>query len=138
VPGFSTFYGRFVEDDLSILVLSNLGGFDAGGLARSIANRMLDLPEPLRIPVTLPGEALERIAGTYREVMDRLEIRREGERLVASDRLAGELVAMDEQNFALASDPDVTVRFEDERGGQFHEARVVVPFHWFNATRVEE
>jgi CubicO group peptidase (beta-lactamase class C family) len=138
VPGFSAFYGRFVEDDVSMLVLSNLGSFDAAGLARSITNRVLDLPEPRYVAVTVPREALERIAGTYRGLTERLEVQREGERLVASDRLTGELVPLDERTFALAGSPDVTLRFEDERDGRFHEARVVVPFYWFNATRVEE
>ncbi len=55
VPGFSSFFGRFMDDGLTIIALSNLGGFDAAGLAADIANQALDLPLPERTPVAVPA-----------------------------------------------------------------------------------
>ncbi|HEY7976389.1 MAG TPA: serine hydrolase domain-containing protein, partial [Ktedonobacterales bacterium] len=46
VPGCTAFYGRFPDDDLSIIVLSNWNLFDSGGLAAPIADLLLDLPTP--------------------------------------------------------------------------------------------
>jgi len=138
VPGYSAFFGRFIEEGLTIVVLSNLGGYDAKGLARAIANDVLRLPEPVRTSVAVKDTALERVAGTYQELVTRLEVVREGGRLKASGGVRGELAALDERTFALVDDADVTLTFEDTRGGRFQEVRVVAPFSWFNATRVEE
>ena len=138
VPGYSAFFGRFVDDDLAIIVLSNLGGFDCAGLARPIGNLILRLLEPVRTPISLPREALARVTGTYRGLVETLDIALDGERLVASGDVQGELLPLDDHTFSLTDNADITLTFEDEQKEHFQRVKAVVPFYWFNATRSTE
>lgn len=138
VPGYSAFFGRFIDDDLTIIVLSNLSGFDCVGLAQPISSLVLSLPEPARSPVPLPPEALARVAGSYRGLVETLDVTLDGERLMASGDVRGELLPLDDRRFVLADNPDITLTFEDEQSDQFQQVRAVVPFYWFNAARTNK
>jgi CubicO group peptidase (beta-lactamase class C family) len=47
--GFSTYIGRYVDDRLTVVALSNLGGIDVTGIARAVAG----LYQPALLPPTL-------------------------------------------------------------------------------------
>ncbi len=138
VAGFSAFFGRFVDDDLAIIVLSNQGGFDCAGLARPISNLVLGLPTPTFTPIARPHEDAARIVGSYRGLVETLDVTCDGEQLVASGDVRGELLPVSERRFVLADNADVSLSFEDEHAGRFQQVRVVVPFYWFNAWRTAE
>lgn len=135
VPGYSAFMVRFVEDDLTIIVLSNRGLFDAAvKLGRPIANLLLDLPAP-EAPATTPGieeGALVRMAGAYANMFDEpLNFTAEEGTLHASGELNADLVPLTPTTFRAAHDPDIQVSFEDETASGFSRATVVVPFYWY-------
>ena len=139
VPGFSSFFGRFGDDGLTIIVLSNLGGFDAAGLAADIANEALDLPLPERSPVAVPNADMVDAEGVYANVIgERLEVTRSGERLITRGTVAGEFIPLGDSTFASAESPDVTLHFEARDGAGYSRARVVVPFYWYVVGRVSE
>lgn len=138
VPGFSAFFGRFVEDGLSVIVLSNLAGFDAGGLSARISNRVLGLPEPARTPVSFDARALDRVVGAYGNFIgETLDVRRENDALVVSGDLTHHFLPSSATTFYAAGDPDMTLRFEDAAGEAFARVTAVVPFYWFTVTRME-
>lgn len=137
VPGYSSFYGRFVEDDLSVVVLSNLAGFDAAGLAAAISNLVLELPEPQPTPTEVGEEALRRVAGSYRNVIgETLEVRSEGEVLDVSGTLTHRFVPTGATTFCAVDKPDVTLRFEElQHDGTVTQVTAVMPFYWFVTRR---
>ncbi len=92
--GFRTHLIRFPEQRLAVIVLSNLGGFDAGGMARRIADiymgDVLAPPEDrepvsvARAEVEVDPASLENYVGTYKLGPGwLLTITREGDRLMA-------------------------------------------------------
>lgn len=136
VPGYSSFYGRFPDDDLSIIVLSNRALFNAAGLAEPIAALLLDLPTPHREPVTLPAEALGRMTGRYTSVIgDAMEITLRDGALHASGELTCDLIPLSATSFVCANDPDKQVHFADEGPDGFERVTVTVPFYWFEVLR---
>jgi CubicO group peptidase (beta-lactamase class C family) len=137
VPGFSSFYGHFEDDALTIIALANLGGFDAAGLAADIANQALDLPLPERTPVAVPTTELVDAEGVYANLVgERLRITRSGERLVMDGNLRGEFMPLGDATFASVATPDVTIHFETRDGAGYTNARVVVPFYWYVVGRL--
>lgn len=136
VPGYSSFYGRFPDDDLSIIVLSNRALFNAAGLAEPIAALLLDLPTPQHQPVALPAETLDRMTGHYTSVIgDALEIARHDGGLRASGELTCDLIPLSATRFVSASDPDTQVHFADEGPDGFGRVTVTMPFYWFEVLR---
>jgi len=63
VPGYSSFLGRFLDDNMTVIVLSNIGLFDAGGLARQIVNRVLGAPASERAAFPISSEELDACVG---------------------------------------------------------------------------
>lgn len=135
VPGYSSFFGHFVAEAVSIVVLSSLGGFDATGLAARIANVALDLSAPERGSVPVDTEATGRWAkhwvGRYTEQLTEVEVTAEGGRLRISGSWTGELVPASKSIWHAAERPDVEARFEEIDGGR--RVTVVVPLYWFAA-----
>ena len=136
VPGYGAFYGRFPDDDLSLIVLANLGQFDAGGVAQAIANLLLDLPTPRRAPVILSQRALERMAGVYENpIGEALDITLSNGALRVSGELSCDLIPLSETTCGSATDPDTELRFEDDGPEGFERLTVVAPFYWYTVMR---
>ncbi|HEY7022167.1 MAG TPA: serine hydrolase domain-containing protein [Ktedonobacterales bacterium] len=136
VPGYSSFVGRFLDDNLTIIVLSNIGLFDAGGLAGEIANVLLSLPAPERVAVPAAPSELDACAGVYDNFIgESLEVSRKDETITVSGELTCDLISLGGATYASADDPDITVRFEqpDDRG--YTRVMVVVPFYWYVVAR---
>ncbi|HZC08301.1 MAG TPA: serine hydrolase domain-containing protein [Ktedonobacterales bacterium] len=136
VPGYSAFYGRFPDEDLSIIVLSNRALFDAAGLAEPIAALLLDLHTPQHEPVALPSEAMARMTGTYASVTgDALEISLRDRGLHVSGEMTCDLIPLSATTFVSATDPDRQVHFADEGPAGFERVTVTVPFYWYEVMR---
>ncbi len=87
---FTAFLAWYPADDVTVAVLQNSNAAPAftGHLARQIARRLLELPEPQLAETALDGNELTRVSGTYRIGHASIEVRREGADLVlASDRV---------------------------------------------------
>jgi CubicO group peptidase (beta-lactamase class C family) len=138
VPGFSSFFGRFPEEDVTIIVLSNRDGFDASALARQISHLVLDLPSPLRTRVSCSSEMRSKVIGTYSSVFGTVEVKEEGQALSLETWSTYALVPMSETSFYRADDEDTEVHFErPNEQGNFTRLRVIQPFFWFTAERSE-
>ena len=136
VPGFSAFYGHFEEDDTTIVVLSNIALFNAGGLAREIAGAVLRLPPRPRTPASVAPDMLRKMAGTYSDAIYTFTVTADERGL----RLGGEfdyaLEPAGEDAARAVEDDDVAVYFADAGPEGYRRAKVVVPFFWVSAYRV--
>ena len=65
IPGFSTFYGRFMQEKLSIIILANTTSFSAGRLARSISDLLLEIQPLSKIPAEVSEQARRKLTGTF-------------------------------------------------------------------------
>jgi CubicO group peptidase (beta-lactamase class C family) len=137
VPGFSSYLGRFLADGVTIIILSNRGLFDASGLAAEIANYMLRLPAPPRVPQPASDAELRAAVGTYTNpIGERLELARAGDRLTVRGDLTADLVPLGDATYADPARPDVTLRFAALSAEGYRRATAVVPFYWFEVERV--
>ncbi|HEY7094331.1 MAG TPA: serine hydrolase domain-containing protein [Ktedonobacterales bacterium] len=136
VPGYSSFVGRFLDDGMTIIVLSNIGLFDAGGLVGEIANDLLSLPAPERVAVPVAPSELDACAGVYDNFIgESLEVSRKDETLMVGGELTCDLIPLGGAAYASADNPDITVRFEQPDGRGYTRVIVVVPFYWYIVTR---
>jgi len=136
VPGYSSFVGRFLDDGMTIIVLSNIGLFDAGGLAKEIANSILNLPAPERVSVPVAPSELDACAGVYDNFIgESLEVSRKDETLTVSGELICDLIPVGGATYASADNPDIIVRFEQPAERGYTRVMVVVPFYWYAVTR---
>ena len=63
--GFTATAAWYPDDDVAIVVMTNLGEAWADGIERRIARGVLGLTEPARAPVALTAEERARAVGTY-------------------------------------------------------------------------
>lgn len=137
VPGYSSFFGHFVAEETSIVVLSNVSGFHGGELAARIAQAVLELPAPVRTPVAVGAGAAWRWAGRYAEQLTELEVTAlDDGGLRLRGTWTGELLPASETVWYSAEQPDVEARFEEvaaSDGGRGRRVTVSVPLYWFAA-----
>lgn len=136
VPGYSSFIGRFIDDSTTIILLSNLAGFDCSRLAGKIANDVLGLPAPERAFADIATEELARAVGTYREQLVEVDILLRDGALSVRGSHACDLIPGGDGQFYSAQDADVWLRFEDlDDSGRYQRVTVFTPFYWFLAYR---
>ncbi|GCE28647.1 hypothetical protein KDA_41310 [Dictyobacter alpinus] len=136
VPGYSSFIGYFPQDDLTILLLSNLGSFDCAELARQITNLLLELPTPVYPTCEPAPERFTNMIGSYSGLFGTLKIHHQGSQLYLDGRVPQRFIPIDESSFYQANDPDVTLHFEDpDASGRYQRLRKIQPFFWFTVTR---
>jgi CubicO group peptidase (beta-lactamase class C family) len=138
VLGFSAFVARFLDDDITIIILSNRHGFNATALARPIADHVLATTPPARPSVTLPPKEIAAVAGRYRDGPTVLEVTRSPSGVLAQGALEASLTPHASGRFSNAADPDVVVHFDDRRGAVFHRVTITLPFYWFTLQRDEQ
>ncbi len=137
-PVTQLFFGRFPDYDIALIVLSNRSSFDGASLARTIIHHMLELPSPQRQPLPLMPDTFRTMAGTYRSVFGKVQVRAEDHTLLY---LSGEathvLVPMSATSFYWFEDEDIEVHFENQNEqGVYERIRVIWPFFWLTAERV--
>lgn len=85
INGFSTFIGRYPDDDAVVIVLSNNERSNAGAIANALAGvlfgEQVDLPWD-RKQVTVDSKILDRYAGTYQPESGKLTITNENGHLM--------------------------------------------------------
>jgi CubicO group peptidase (beta-lactamase class C family) len=135
VPGFSAFVARYLDDDLTVIVLSNRHGFNAAGLARPIVDHVLQTTPPSVQPVAVPPEEIAAVVGTYRDGPTTLEVTETALGARTEGALVADLTPLGVGRFFNSADPDVVVQFEDRRGDLFHRVTVTLPFYWYTLER---
>lgn len=118
IEGFRTYFLRLVDDGVCIVVAANVEPSPEGAIAAALAEAYLGLsprlpPEPVR----LPAEALERLAGRYRDSSGHLiEVTQEGDtlRLSHGDDLRGVKLVFEAQDSAFFRQIEGSVRFNGD------------------------
>jgi len=138
VPGFSAFFGRFPDEAVTIIILSNRAGFDAARLAARMSQLVFDLPPLTRAPVSLDSALLSNMVGAYKSVFGTVEIKEDEQHLLyVTDEATHLLIPMSETSFYLADDEETEIHFENpNEQGSYNRLRVIEPFHWLTAERV--
>jgi CubicO group peptidase (beta-lactamase class C family) len=138
VPGFSAFFGRFPEEAVTIILLSNRAGFDAARLAARISQLVFELPPLRRVPAALDPALFSKMIGTYSSVYGTVEIKAEEQALLyVTEETTRPLVPLNETGFYQADDEETEIHFErPNEHGSYGRIRVLEPFHWLTAERV--
>ncbi len=132
INGFSTFFARFRDGGLTIILLTNLGNFEPAALTRRLAEAVLGNRREPATPAAADPEVLARVAGAYLEGEALVTVERAGEGLdIRGPSLTAHLVPAAGAAFRAADDADTEVRFE---GPHMVTER---PFAWSLARRAE-
>jgi hypothetical protein len=135
IPGFSAFLLSALDDDLDVVILANLEGFDCAGPALRIVEDTLRLPAPsLPAPRPVAPGVLADSAGKYRDGPDGVVIRPDGALLVVTHgpRVL-HMTLVGDGLFADRDDPDVTLRFHP---GSERACTLAYPPFWSTFHRV--
>ncbi|GIG66818.1 serine hydrolase domain-containing protein [Phytomonospora endophytica] len=131
IEGFSAIYVQVPAEDLSVVLLTNLGGFRCGLVARAAIDVVLDLAEPVRPTIHVAPATLCSLAGAYVHQAGELTVEADGDTLLVTH--AGEprrMRPVAARTFADLDDPDVTLDFHD--GGA---AALCLPLSWVTGHR---
>jgi CubicO group peptidase (beta-lactamase class C family) len=114
INGFVTMMTHFQEDDLTVVVLSNLSSFPVERAHLALARRALDLPDLAARPrITVAADDLTRCAGLYQLDIGPLPIAADDGGLITpfpAPRSRYEPVTQTE--FEFVDDPEITLRFD--------------------------
>ena len=112
IRGYSTAYVHLPDQDITVIVLTNLGGFDAYAVARSLVDEVAPAPRPSPAWISVPAS---HRAGSYREPLAEIRIHPDGDRLlVASGDHNGRMGAIAPDLYVAEADPEVILRFHDD------------------------
>jgi CubicO group peptidase (beta-lactamase class C family) len=138
IPGFSVFFGRFPAEDVTIILLSNRGGYDCARLASKITQLVFDLPPLARTPAALDAALVGKMVGVYSSVHGTVEIQQEEQWLLfLRDKVSHPLTPMSQTSFYLADDEETEIHFEQPvEQGVYGRIRMTEPFFWWTAERV--
>ncbi len=139
IPGFSAFFGRFPDEAVAIIVLSNRADFDGARLASKISQIVLALPPLARTPVALNPALLSKMIGTYKSGYGPVEVKEEAQTLLyVTGEATHPLLPMSETSLSFADDEETEIRFEKpNEHGSYRVLRMSEPFYWMRAERVE-
>ena len=138
VPGYRAFFGRFPDEAVAIIILSNRAGFDPARLAGQISQIVFDLPPRAREPVALQPATLSKMVGTYNSMFGKVEVKEEARGLLyVNHEVSHPLIPMSETSLYQADDAETELHFEHpNEQGVYSRLRVFEPFHWHTAERV--
>ena len=127
INGFASHLAYWPEHDVAIAVVSNSGSFPVQQAAFAVARRAIGEADLVREPVALDAAALASCAGDYRFELDytlSFEVQDGG---LASHfpRVGSVFRPFGERAFFLASDPEVTLSFDEPREGLCQRLSIV-------------
>ena len=115
IEGFASLYVRVPDEDLSIIMLTNLGGHSHAPAAVELIDTVLQLPPPEYEPVDLPTSALDARVGSYTDGNGVVEITAERGQLVVRHGDGVHLMRpLDPATYFAADDPDLVLHFHDQ------------------------
>jgi CubicO group peptidase (beta-lactamase class C family) len=119
VNGFATWLGRFPDDDVTVVVLSNAGSGPASRIGQLISRLMLGIELPKIADLEVPADLRARVVGTYDLGAGKLVVREAGGQLwaqfgpVPDDRL----MYQGNGEFRPKGNPDFSIKFETSPEG---------------------
>jgi hypothetical protein len=136
MAGFLCFMVRFLDDGITIILLSNGSNRNMEVLLRQVVRQVLGLSPLKREPVALEERAVKKVLGTYAINQHvKAAIVQKGEKIMLP-LFQVELLPLAEQLFCFANDHEIEVRFSDPGGQGFETITIHLPFQSFSATRV--
>ncbi|MEW6524992.1 MAG: serine hydrolase domain-containing protein [Bacillota bacterium] len=124
IGGYVSWFSRFTDEQLTIILLSNAAGVDLASITGSLAELLLENKLAPIVPVDLDQGLLLEVAGSYggkpRDVPITMEVALEEGSLVATfwDRRRAQLVPLGRDFFRCVGPADVYIQFlRDTRGG---------------------
>jgi len=135
ITGFIAAFDTYPDDELVVVVLSNTGTANSGGIARNIARLVLGIPLPEAEDLPLPDGWRSVYPGTY-EVMGRqVKVIADGDVLkVESPMGSTRLMYQGDHEFVFESNVEMKVRFAVD-GGPATELIFVVEGQEIRAAR---
>ena len=137
INGFVTVMTHFEDDDLTVVVLSNLTSFPVERAHLALARRALDLPDVAARPrVAVSTDDLARCAGVFRLSVGPLSVAAgDGGLSVSFPRPNSRYEPCSETEFELAGDPETTLTFGDPGEGGYRQVTVKGPLMSFPGER---
>ncbi|QBD75877.1 class A beta-lactamase-related serine hydrolase [Ktedonosporobacter rubrisoli] len=137
--GFITFIARFLDDEITVILLSNSHGSDIETLFRCIVRQSLALPPLIQKTSSLEPEAIMRMVGAY-TLAGMFQFMVEVEQ--ADDTLMlrpfnVELKPLNETTCCFAHDHEIELHFSDEGAQGFSTMAICFPFSPLPLTRVD-
>jgi D-alanyl-D-alanine carboxypeptidase len=115
VYGFSSLYARLADDDVGIIVLTNVGYFPCAKLACDLINSTLGLPTPKHSAVHLPERDLEARTGRYHGTTYHFDVAvRNGILIVSQFDRIFTMLPTGPATFVGTDDPDMRLDFHDD------------------------
>ena len=139
INGFSTFIAQFHREPVSIIILTNRAGFDAGNCALRIARLVLGLPLLVRQPVVISAAAMERVTGTYAfNKRWPWVVTQQDDQLILKTDKEEKLLPLSETAFYLADNAEGELHFSAEKDGKFQQLAIKSPLASLIAPRITE
>ncbi len=120
--GFNTHIARYVDDKLTVIVLTNLAGARLGSLAHKVAETLkAELKPKVRVPVAVEARILDTYVGKYRLTPEAvLMIARDGDHLTMQrpGQAKSELSAESPTQFFVKGADEGQLKFESDAHGK--------------------
>ena len=128
LPGFRAQLARFIDDKVTVVVLTNGDNANAGGIAIGVANFYIPGLIPNRKVATVDPKIFDSYVGQYQpDPSATLSITREGDKLMIQQGQGGkqELSPESETNFFIKDAPRPTYSFIKDASGQAYLVVIV-------------
>lgn len=129
LPGFRAQYARFVDDKLTVVVLTNGDNANAFSIARGVANLFIPNLLPVRNLARVDPKVLDTYAGQYQGTQAIVTVAREGDKLTIqqgtnADNKA-DVFPESQTDFFMVDEPYTTISFVKDETGQMFLVRKV-------------
>lgn len=129
LPGFRAQYARFVDDRVTVIVLTNGDNANAFSIARGVGNLFIPGLLPVRHLARVDPKVLDTYVGQYKsEQSPVLTIAREGHKLTiqqGTDPDKTEMLPESQTDFFMLDQPYMTFSFVKDETGQLYMVRKV-------------
>jgi CubicO group peptidase (beta-lactamase class C family) len=134
--GFRSLVARFLEDDLTIVILTNCREFSTERVGLEIAAQFIDFLPITRQALSQEFVSFKKIVGCYDIPGAHIEVMEREQRVFlrkGSKELT--LFPVSANVFVPETDHDVVYQFDEERDGTFHSLVISYPLHFTVAKR---
>jgi CubicO group peptidase (beta-lactamase class C family) len=133
--GFSTNAAYYPKEALTVVVLANLGNLSVESIERTVARRLLAIPEPVRKEQPLPSEVRQRLIGGYDIGVFPVHVVDRGDRLWLEMPKPGPTMPLryvGSGSFVAEPDPDaLTLTFAEGAGPVNEIGLFMSSLHWY-------
>ena len=128
MSGFSSYHVRLLDDDTSIILLSNWENLNLLAVLTKIAGIALDLPAGKQRPYILGGDALAKCVGRYKFDDGIVEFGINDAQILWKEDEELRLLPVKRNEFIFVDNPDARVVFSAEQQGVYTQVAVHKPF----------